>query len=294
MTHGEIESFLAVCRHKTITRAAESLFISQSSLSIRLKTLERELGGALFLRRRGCREMNLTAAGKEFFELAQEYESLMYRMERVCRQRPRFLRISALNSLGTYLLPEVYESFLRLYPEVELQIQDMELDAACRSIHEGHTDIAFTSGKKEDSLLICRPAFSEPMTLISAMSLQEPVTREALSVRDEVYVEWNTGFARWHQRTFGLDTQPQISISIMEQLRRFMSRKDCWAIVPVSVADGLEQTCRLRRFATDFPLPDREISCVFAAESPNTATMELFLDCLKQMLAHQPQIRSFL
>lgn len=294
MTHGEIESFLAVCRHKTMTRAAEALFISQSSLSIRLKTLERELGGSLFLRRRGCREMTLTAAGKEFFELAQDYESLMKRMERVCRQRPRFLRVSALNSLGTYLLPEVYEMFLRLYPEVELQIQDMELEAACRSIHEGHTDIAFTAGKKEDSLLICRPAFSEPMVLISAMPLTEPVSKETLSVRDEVYVEWNTGFARWHQRTFGLETQPQISIAIMEQLRRFMSRKDCWAIVPVSVAAGLEQTCRFHRFVTDFSLPEREISCVFAAESPNSATMDLFLDCLKQALSQQPQIRSLL
>ncbi len=57
MTHTEIECFLAICRHKTCSRAAEALFITQPSLSIRLKTLEKKLGGALFTRKKGSREM---------------------------------------------------------------------------------------------------------------------------------------------------------------------------------------------------------------------------------------------
>ena len=53
MTHAGIECFLAVCRYKTGSRAAESLFITQSSLSTRLKALEKELGGPLFYRKQG-------------------------------------------------------------------------------------------------------------------------------------------------------------------------------------------------------------------------------------------------
>ena len=49
MTHAGIECFLAVCRYKTGSRAAHSLFITQSSLSTRLKTLEQELGGNFVL-----------------------------------------------------------------------------------------------------------------------------------------------------------------------------------------------------------------------------------------------------
>ena len=68
MTQTGIACFLAICRYKTITRAAEMLYITQSSLSMRLKNLEAELGGALFFRKKGSREMILTAAGKPALE----------------------------------------------------------------------------------------------------------------------------------------------------------------------------------------------------------------------------------
>ena len=61
MTYTEIECFLAICRYKTGSRAAEALYITQPSLSTRLKTLEKELGGQLFYRKKGSREMTLTA-----------------------------------------------------------------------------------------------------------------------------------------------------------------------------------------------------------------------------------------
>ena len=80
MTDTGIECFLAVCRYKTGRRAAEALYITQSSLTTRLKNLERELGGQLFYRKKGGREMTLTEAGKAFYALAQQYEKLMEQM----------------------------------------------------------------------------------------------------------------------------------------------------------------------------------------------------------------------
>ena len=43
MTQAGVEAFLSVCRNQSISKAAAELFVSQSSLSIRLKTLEKEL-----------------------------------------------------------------------------------------------------------------------------------------------------------------------------------------------------------------------------------------------------------
>ena len=77
MTTAEIESFLAICRYKTITRAAEHLFISQSALSTRLNTLERDLGGRLFYRQKGCREMILTPKGKALLDRFFAYEKAL-------------------------------------------------------------------------------------------------------------------------------------------------------------------------------------------------------------------------
>ena len=292
MTHTGIECFLAVCRHKTGSRAAEALYITQSSLSMRLKTLERELGGALFHRKQGGREMHLTAAGKEFYELALQYEKLVGQMQQVCRRQPGMLRISAINSLDTYLLPEVYDYFLETYPKTSLQLQDMELEAACRSMRSGDTDIAFTAGRLADSDLIQTPVLAEPMVLVCSKESEyaQQMTVSAMPVREQVYIQWSSRYDRWHQKTFGGE-QPQIIVSIMEQLRRFMLRPQCWAIVPVSVARGLERDCGVRRICCEDALPDREVSCIMPAEPDNSAAIEAFLGSIRHVLRDDPQIR---
>ncbi len=291
MTHTEIECFLAICRHKTGIRAAEALFITQPSLSIRLKTLEKELGGALFTRNKGSREMVLTAAGKEFYELAVQYEALIEKMKQVCQKSPESLRVSSLNSLDTFLLPDVYERFLQTHPEIGLEIQDMEMPAAGQSILDGNTDIAFTTGRLTDIPLKQIPVFTEPMVLIcqNAEDYHSPVTAEQLSLRNEVYVEWSTRFAHWHQQAFG-DVHPQITISIMAHLQRFMEREHCWAIVPISVAEGLARSCNIKQVKTAFEIPCREVSILTATSQTASAAIDAFCRSLCDAVSVYPEI----
>jgi len=126
MTHTGIECFLAICRHKTGSAAAQSLYITQPSLSARLKVLEQEVGVQLFYRRKGSREMVLTSAGQEFYQLAVQYEELVEKMHKLGQPEHTTLRIACFNSLGTYLLPAVYRLFLQSNPGISLQMQDME------------------------------------------------------------------------------------------------------------------------------------------------------------------------
>lgn len=293
MTYAGMECFLAICRHKTLSAAAQALYITQPSLSARLKTLERELGGVLFYRKKGCREMALTPAGKALYDLALEYEALTEKIQQVCRSHRSSLRISSLNSLGTYLLPAVYERFVQQHPHIALEIQDMELPEASRSIRSGETDIAFTAGKSADALLEQTPVFTEPMVLICGMDARyaQPVEVQQLSVRDEVYIEWSSAFARWHQQTFGAN-QPHIRISIMAQLRQFMTAGHAWAFVPVSVAEGLEREGHIRRLEAAFALPCREVCVLTAANSENRdPAVDAFLQCLKDYLNEHPDIK---
>ena len=140
MTEAEIKAFLAICRCGNMTRAAENLYISQPSLSSRLKTLEREVGQALFYRHKGGRETVLTPKGEEFYRLAVEYEGVLERMQGLCAAKPTKLRVSSIHSVGTYILPPVYDAFMQKYPEVELVIQDLEFEMARKSVVQGFTD----------------------------------------------------------------------------------------------------------------------------------------------------------
>ena len=291
MTHTEIECFLAICRHKTGIRAAESLFITQPSLSIRLKTLEKELGGTLFTRKKGSREMVLTNAGKEFYELALQYEAIVERMQQVCHKQPRSLRVSSFNSLDTFLLPEVYERFLKNYPEIGLEIQDMDSPVSSQSILDGNTDLAFAAAKINDDRIKQIPAFSEPLVLITGKNsvYREPIAAEQLSPRHEVYIEWSSRFAHWHQQIFG-GAHPQISVSIMSHLQQFLDRERGWAIVPVSVAVGLARSCDIKQAQTAFPLPCREVSILAGHNAEGNPAVAAFYQCLRETVSAYPEI----
>lgn len=291
MTISEIECFLAICEHKTASRAAESLYITQPSLSSRLKTLERELGGELFIRKKGSREMTLTAAGKEFYTLALQYEELIRQMYNVFNQQSQKLRVSSLNSLDTFLFPQVYERFLQQYPEIELEIQDMELSLASRNIHTGDTDIAFTTGKVKDKALKQTLVFCEPMVLLCSGDLDynSPITVKQLLEHQELYVDWSSSFARWHSETLS-ESHPKLTVAIMSHLKQFLQSKPCWAIVPASVAAGFKGDSKIKRLKADFDLPHREVSIITALNSENNVAINYFYDCMKNIVSQYPEI----
>lgn len=108
----EILAFLEICRCKSISKAAEKLFISQSSLSTKIRILERKLGYSLFIRGKGSRSVMLTDKGEKFLELAVKYQEILEKMLALGRDGgSEKLRISSMNSLGTHLLTPVYERF---------------------------------------------------------------------------------------------------------------------------------------------------------------------------------------
>lgn len=294
MTYSEIECFLAICHYKTGSRAAEALYITQPSLSTRLKTLEKELGGQLFYRKKGSREMLLTEVGKDFYQLAVQYEALVREMLQVCRKQPDKLRVSSLDSLDTFLLPRVYDRFLQNYPQIGLEIQDMDLEPASLSIHAGATDIAFTTGMNTDRALQQTKLFVEPMVVLCGTNtpLEGPVSAEQLVNVPEVFIEWSSEFTRWHQQTLGL--RPKLSISIMNHLQQFMEKGNCWSIVPVSVAVGLAERLPVRQVEAAFTIPGRTVSIVAALHSEKNTAIGAFCQCLKEIVAEYPQMEIFL
>ncbi len=291
MTISEIECFLSICEHKTASRAAEALYITQPSLSSRLKTLERELGGELFVRKKGCREMTLTAAGKEFYKLALQYEELIRQMYTVFDRQPQKLRVSSLNSLDTFLLPQVYERFLQDYPEIELEIQDMELQLASRSIHNSDTDIAFTTGNSNDNSLKQTLAFCEPMVIIcnAGLHFDTPVNPKQLLNYQEIHIEWSGDFTKWHNKVL-YNTHPKLTVSIMAHLKQFLEHKPCWAIVPISVAQGLSQDGNVKIIPTSFDLPPRKVSLITAIDAEKNLAIKYFYNCLKETVLKYPEI----
>ena len=88
MNYKDIEVFLELVRCRNITKAAENLYLSQSAVSNRLKSLEDEMGVQLFLRAKGHRIVELTRQGGEFIPVAERWKALYEETEAYPQLRP--------------------------------------------------------------------------------------------------------------------------------------------------------------------------------------------------------------
>lgn len=290
MTSLEIEAFLAVCRNESISKAAAELYISQSSLSTRLRTLERELGCTLLLRGKGSRALTLTQEGRRFLELARQHRDIEEQMRALGRFVPaQRLRVSSLSSIGSYLLPPVYRQFSLRWPGIHLDIQDLSTREACRLIEREELDLTFSTMWIRNEHITAIPFLSEPMDFVCAAGAPYPdtVSLADISPKNEVYSTWCADVDQWHQDTFGSDEAPRVHLELMSQLPLFISQPNAWAITPQSVSRILTAGGDIESRALAFPVPDRVTCILCSRKALATEPVQAFLSCLRETLTAQ-------
>lgn len=117
-----VEAFYWAVTLKSVTRAAEKLFITQSALSSRIAALETELG-ALLLDRRD-KQFRLTTAGARFHRHAERLLNLQREIKAEFGQaeRPMQLRIGVIESVLHSWLIEWVQALRRAHPALELAL----------------------------------------------------------------------------------------------------------------------------------------------------------------------------
>jgi len=288
VTSLEIEAFLTVQQTGSVTKAAEQLYISQSSLSTRLRTLERELGCSLFTRGRGDRAMLLTPEGERFLPLARQHKDLEDKMRTLVRDTipRRVLRTASFSSLGSCLLPPVFQRFAQCYPDIRLEITDTIAPVSTDAIIRDELDIAFSTLCISTEQITAIPFLVEPMTFLCSADSSYPdtVSLQALSTANEVYSHWCADVQQWHQVTFGADAEPKVRLELMSQIRLFTAQPDAWAIVPSSVARELQNAPDLRQCKMDFSVPERCSYILCNRKTRDSEPVIRFLECLRSVL----------
>jgi DNA-binding transcriptional LysR family regulator len=141
----QLEYFVALADEGSFTRAAETVLVSQPSLSQQIRALEAELGGALIERLH--RTIRLTAAGKVFLPEARAVVSAAQRSRRAARLafdlQAGELEIAAVRSVAAGLLPDSLERFGRAHPGVLLRLHELGHRAVLeQQVRDGLGDIA--------------------------------------------------------------------------------------------------------------------------------------------------------
>ena len=139
-----MQYFLAVTREGNISAAAQSLNLSQPSLSRQLKDLEEELGAKLFIR--GNRRIELTEEGlilrKRAGEIMQLVELTESEISEVKNNISGTLSIGAGESLSMHRITEVFRRLKENYPDIRLNVVSGDTEDLQDRLDRGLLDFA--------------------------------------------------------------------------------------------------------------------------------------------------------
>jgi DNA-binding transcriptional LysR family regulator len=140
-----IFEFIQIVNSGSFSEAAEELYISQSSLSKHIASLEDYLGVRLF--DRTTRKINLTQAGLQFLPFAEaicETElNALKALKKFCPESGKKLLITGLVVMSFYGVLSDIAKFQKLHPEIDIEIAEYNGNQIVKSLTDGDFELAF-------------------------------------------------------------------------------------------------------------------------------------------------------
>jgi DNA-binding transcriptional LysR family regulator len=213
----QLRAFCYTAQTGSVTRAAEQMFLSQPSISLLIKALEKDLGDQLF-RRKGP-HLTLTGHGTILMELALPYVEGMEKLTELYHERCNHtvsgrLSIATSESANLFILPPYIKQFRKKYPATELVIQNVteksglemlrndSADILIASLFEIPTDAIYVPTHKYDAILIT--PLEHPLAIQKNISINDigkhdlilpPQNQSARQVIDYVFLRYGINYS---------------------------------------------------------------------------------------------------
>lgn len=262
-----IETLIAVARRGSLAAAAQQQGLTATAVTQRLQALEREFGTPLVTR--SGRTVRPTEAGFAVLARADRFlaELDALRASAAGQEIAGELRIGAISTALTGLLPAVLDLLARQHPDLNVYLEP----GASNELYDR------TLGGSLDGAVLVRPAFNWPKDidfrpwrrerfelLVPADEKRECAT-EILRDRPLIMYDrrqWGARQAAAWLEAHGLMRDPRLELDALEAIAVLVARGLGVSVVPDWAGPrpaGLE----LRRIALPEPFPSREIGLIF-------------------------------
>ena len=296
MSDRRLQVFNAVAKHRSFTKAADALCMTQPAVTFQIRQLEDHFNARLFDRAGG--RVALTPTGKVALGYAQEilalYAELDARVRELSGQEVGPLTIGASTTIAEFLLPRILGEFKVHHPGVVPQLIVANSEIVQARVLERTLDLGFMEGDSrlpalitdvccEDELqVVCAP--SHPLArnrelAIDALAEHPYITRESGSGTREVidhYLE---------KAGLSLDSmQVVMEATSPEALKGLAATGVGFAIISRAAADKEVRLGDLVRIPLAPPLI-RELSVVYPKERTHSRVVLEFVRFTKERLA---------
>lgn len=184
MDFKQLQSFVAVVKYKSFTKAAEQLYIAQPTISAHIRQLEEEFSKRLVIR--STRSVEVTPRGWELYECAKNILELRDNLiQNWNNEEKQIIRLGASTIPSTYILPEILPKFGKMYPEVYFVVNQSDSEGVVEGLLHGNYDLGLVGMELEHEQLAFVPFYQDRMVLIT------PVNEHFLKMQQQKKLLWN-------------------------------------------------------------------------------------------------------
>lgn len=168
ITFRQIKAFASIARHKSFTKAADELHLTQSSLSGLIKEMERNLDTRLF--ERTTRQIHLSQAGERLLPHALKVLDDMQLFKNEINDLKDFhqgkVRIAAPQQLAASAMPNLIKAFKAAYPDIQVNLLDCSVEDVIGRVQNLDADLGIGPDYPYGSDVVADALFCSPFCLV--------------------------------------------------------------------------------------------------------------------------------
>jgi DNA-binding transcriptional LysR family regulator len=289
----QLEAFVEVGRRGSVSRAAEALFVTQPTLTARLKGLERELEAKLFVRSQ--RGMRLSDSGRAFLPYAERTLDTVATGRRLLSELARGeggqLALGAAPAVSTYVLPRILRRFRATHPKVALAVRTGHSEEVLELVLREQVQVGLGRALNHPDVEAI-PFYEDELVLVA--DPKHPFARQAAIGPDQLTEAQLILFDRtssYHRLTFeffqqlGALPRGVMELDNIDAAKKMVEQGLGVAFLPhTAVAAELEGGSLRPVTIADVSFPRRRI-VIFRRRDAGSASgvLEAFLNCLSDL-----------
>ncbi|WP_153126641.1 LysR family transcriptional regulator [Peribacillus tepidiphilus] len=291
MYYDELKTFVTLAEVKNFTKTAEILLMSQPSVSLHIKNLEKEFQTKLFVR--SPKFLQITPTGEILYERAKQMITIYEQTKQDILEHHHSikgeLKIGASFSIGEYILPSLLFEIQNDYPELEIHVVIGNTEEIVQSVRLYQVDIGLIEGQTNEKELSVHSFMEDELYIVSSnnheLAKKDEVTMADLQNQAWVTREVGSGTREYLNHFFrsnGLKVKSLLTISSSQGIKETLINGMGLSLLSRSVIERDVQQGILSIIKLKNQSFNRTLSYVFSPVMQNKKNVKTFISALNK------------